>query len=224
MNSVTAKGKGSGSKRRVYLALATFFGVLFFLMLGLGLISGMAASHLAEVILPRGPEGGSSIDLGGNLLAVPVLAITGAAIAAAVVWEPNVSSRRECILLVIALLVVGAISWTDYVAFFDTLISLRAQALLDLIMAGVSVAIIGTLWRWEPKRPTTIGIRAVSAFCLTLFGFVIPTYFAVSYVLAALGIGSLGYQSIKDWIDGIGAIFGLVATLLLLKKTKTDKP
>lgn len=151
-------------------AFGAFVAVTALLAAVLGAVSGVIFVMIAEKLSP-GSTASAGVN-GGNDWALPILSIlslTGGAISAVIVLEPNVSKRRETILLSIAFLIVAVISWANYVNS-DVLFSLREQALLDFVLATLSIAIIAILYQWRPIRPISVGVRTVSVFCLTLFG------------------------------------------------------
>jgi hypothetical protein len=220
-----AKTLKTGLLVRACLSFACFVVCSLLLFVVLAPLGGVISLSIVETIFPT-PLDSTPYTIRGDgpgIILLLVVAVTGGAIAGLIAWNPQISLRKEKICLALLFSILAGVSSVNYI-LEDSLIHIGGQVVLDFAMATLSIALIALLWEWGPRRPVTLAIRAMSIFLLTLFGFVIPSYFGTMFLLRLIKIKSSGFESLSGWVTAIGSIMGLMAVILSLKKETTRQP
>ncbi|MGH6824881.1 hypothetical protein [Methyloceanibacter sp.] len=198
---------------RIFLALLAF-AIVFAVLFGvLGFFGGHLTFGVADSAIPAisGVTENTNTTAGpwAPTFAILMVSIVGGLIAAALVWEPAVTRKREAILLFLALIVLAGVSGANFFAH-DALINVKAQALLNLLLALVSLGALFLLWDWNATRPFTRAVKLLSIFLLTFGGVLLPLFFTVSLCLFQLGIPIP--PNLSTWIEVVSGIIGLVVS------------
>jgi hypothetical protein len=148
----------------------------------------------------------------GQILLLPI-ALAAGLICGALIIDPKISNVTEAIIVVtlfIALSIVSGVNfWSN-----DVLISVNAQAVIDIFLTIASLATIGLMLRWKSPLLLAIAFQRVAIFIIVIFGFVIPLYYSTLLLLIRFGYAREPRETLPEWITLVSALVGFTTAFL----------
>lgn len=180
---------------RIFRAfIAASAGLVFSLafLIIVSLLGGIELYGVMDFMLPAvsgvTPNVNTSI-IGQTQLSMYVLiifSITSGIIIFCLIWDSTISSMTEQVIAVIGLVGIGSASGVNFWAR-DALIRIEAQAIVDFLLAIFGVAVMTVLWRWHTQRILLHSFRLVALLVTTVFGVLMPLYFAINLLFIRFG-------------------------------------
>lgn len=159
-----------------------------------------------------------------SLVAVVALSLCVGGAVGALLWERQVSDKKEMVLATIGFIVVmiisGANFWVD-----DQLINRSAQVLLDVVLIICGLTTLLILRQWRPSRPFHQVVRLVGAACISIYGVLLPAFFGTMFMLDGMGVDISGVKDYATLIQTLGTVSGAVAGYFVVKpKAQPELP
>jgi hypothetical protein len=188
--------------------LTTGLMLAVFGLFGAGLSWG-AVNYLFPTV--SGVTSNTNTDWWGGWLLLP-FAIAGGLVCGALVLDPKMSPKTEALTAVAVFVLLAGVSgvnfWTG-----DALINVNGQMLIDIMLSIASLVVIGLLTRWKPSLMTATAAQRVALFLVTVFGFVLPLYYATSLLLVRLGYRE-GLGDLSAFMKFVVSALGLAAAVM----------
>ena len=197
---------------RIILAFVAALLTIGLMLVVFGLLGASLFGGALDFLFPAvsGVTPNTNTDWWGGWLLLP-LALAGGFVCGAIVLDPMISPKTEALTAVAVFVLLAGVSgvnfWTK-----DVLINVNGQMLIDIVLSVAGIVVLGLLNRWKPSLMTAIAAQRVALFLITVFGFLLPLYYATNLLLMRLGYRE-GLGDLSAFMKYVVSALGLAAAV-----------